>query len=73
MKAVKCKGGVLSFISRQEAVLFNKADLNQFLDISTLNERDFHLAEELYKKNVFQKVQRESKIGYRIYPQKEKL
>lgn len=70
MRAVKCKRGNLSLISRDEARLFNKIDFDQFCDINTLSERDFFIAEEMYKKNVLRKVRKENKIGYKVYPQK---
>lgn len=70
MRAVKCKHGTLSLISRDEARLFNKIDFDKFCDINTLSERDFYMAEELYKKNVLRKVRKENKIGYKVHPQK---
>lgn len=73
MKAVKCKNGSLSLLNRDEASLFNKADMINFLDISTLNERECYIAEEMYKRNVLRKVKKGESIGYKIHPQKEKL
>ena len=70
MRAVKCKNGCLSIISREEVRLFSKIDFDKFCDINTLSERDFYIAEELYKKNVLHKVRKENKIGYKIHPQK---
>lgn len=73
MKAVKCKNGTLSILNRNEASLFNKADMVNFLDISTLNERECYIAEEMYKRNVLRKVKKGERIGYKIHPQKEKI
>mgnify|MGYP000547623650 CR=1 FL=1 len=73
MKAVKCKNGIVTLISSDEARLFNKIDMANFVDLNTLSERECHLAEELYKRNVLNKVKREHKIGYKIHPQKQKI
>jgi len=73
MKAVKCKNGVLSILNRAESALFNKADMNSFLEISSLTEQESHVAQEMYKRNVLRKVKRGESIGYKIHPQKEKL
>ncbi len=73
MRAVKDKYGNLQFMDRAQTALFNKADLNNFLDISTLSERDLYVAEELHKQNIFQKVRRGHSIGYKAHPQKSKL
>ena len=73
MRAVKCKNGHLSLISRSEAALFNNAEFKGFLSLNSLNERDQHLAEELYKRNVLRKIKRGDDIGYKIHPQKEQI
>lgn len=73
MRAVKGKNGILSILNRDEASLFNNVDMMDFLDISTLSERDHHIAETLHQKNVLQKIKRGDKLGYKIYPQREKL
>jgi hypothetical protein len=73
MRAVKDKYGNLQLINRSETALFSKADMHNFLDISTLSEQDLYVAEDLHKKNVFQKVKRGEKIGYKPHPQKSKL
>jgi hypothetical protein len=70
---IRGKNKVLSLLSRDEATLFNKIDLNNFLDINTLDERTNHIAEELYKRNVINKIRKENKVGYEIYPQKDTL
>lgn len=73
MRAVIGKDGVLSIINRDEVCLFNKIHLENFLDINSLSERDMFIAEELYKKNVLRKVRKENKVGYKIFPQKNRL
>lgn len=73
MRAVKDGNGITTFISRDETRLFNKMDMEHFLDLNTLSERDHHLAEEMHKRNVVQKVQKDNKVGYKVYPQKHKL
>jgi hypothetical protein len=74
MKAVKCKDGHLSFISSNDARLFNKIDFDRFLDINTLDEGTLHQCEEMYKQNVIRKITtKEGKVGYKIYPQKTEV
>jgi hypothetical protein len=73
MRAVRGKNGILSLINRDEARLFNKTDLENFLDINNLTERDTFIAEDLYKRNVLRKVRKENRVGYKIYPQKTQL
>lgn len=73
MRAVKGKNGILGIISRDETALFNNAEFSGFLPISNLNEREQHLAEELFRRNVLKKIKRGESIGYQTYAQKEKL
>lgn len=73
MRAVKCKNGCLSIINRDESAMFNKVEFNEFVDLNTLNEREQHIAEEMYKRNVLRRVKRGESVGYKIHPQKEKL
>jgi len=73
MRAVKGKDGYLCLLSRDETALFNNVDMMEFLDISNLDERTHHLAEEMYKKNTLRKVRRGDRVGYKIYPQQERL
>lgn len=73
MRAVKCKNGCLSIINRDEADMFRNVESRQFVLVNTLNEREQHIAEEMYKRNVLRKVKRGNDIGYKIHPQKEKL
>ena len=47
MRAVKGKNNFLSLINNPETALFNKCDMEKFLDVNTLSERELHLAEEL--------------------------
>lgn len=73
MKTVKDKNKYLNFISSLESKIFNKVDLTGFVSVNTLNEREQHIAEELYKKDILQKITQGEQVGYKIYPQKEKL
>lgn len=73
MKAVKGKNDYLSFISGTESRVFNKVDLQGFTGVNTLNEQEQYIAEELYKKDVLQKIEKGAYIGYKTYPQKKKL
>ena len=73
MKAVKGKHDFLSLISSSESRIFNKVDLQGFTGVNTLNEQEQYVAEELYKKDVLQKIQKGEQVGYKIYPQKETL
>jgi hypothetical protein len=73
MKAVKDKNKYLNLISSTEAKVFNKVDLSGFVGVNSLDEREQYIAEELYKKDVLQKVKKGEQVGYKIYPQKEKL
>lgn len=73
MRAVKCKNGCLSIINRDEASLFRNIEAAQFVSVNKLNEREQYIAEEMYQRNVLQKVKRGNDIGYKIHPQKEKL
>lgn len=73
MKAVKDKNKYLNLISSTEAKVFNKVDLSGFVSVNSLNEREQYIAEELYKKDVLQKIKKGEQVGYRIYPQKEKI
>jgi len=73
MRAVKGKNNFLSFINNPETALFNKCDMEQFVDVNTLSERELHLAEELYKRDVLNKVRKGDKIGFKTYIQKQKI
>ena len=73
MRAIRDANGLTTFISRDETSLFNKIDLARFMDLNTLSEREHHLAEEMHKRNVLQKVQKEHKVGYKVYPQKTQI
>ena len=73
MRAVKDKNKYLNLISSTEAKLFNKIDLTGFVNVNSLDEREQYIAEEMYKKDVLQKVTKGEKVVYKIYPQKEKI
>ena len=63
----------LSLISSTESRIFNKVDLQGFTGVNTLDEREQYVAEELFKKDVLQKIRKGADIGYKTYPQKRKL
>ena len=73
MKVVKDKNKYMNFISSLESKIFNKVDLTGFVGVNTLDEREQYIAEELYKKDILQKITQGEQVGYTIYPQKEKL
>ena len=73
MRAVKDKNKYLNLISSTEAKLFNKIDLTGFVNVNSLDEREQYIAEEMYKKDILQKVTKGEELGYKIYPQKTKL
>jgi hypothetical protein len=73
MRAVKGKNKILSLINNPESSFFNKLDMEGFINVNTLNERELYIAEEMYKKNVIRKVRKGESIGYKTYPQKEVL
>lgn len=73
MRAVKDKNKYLNLISSTEAKVFNKIDLTGFTNVNSLNEREQYIAEELYKKDVLQKITKGEQVGYKIYPQREKI
>ena len=73
MRAVKGKNKILSLISLEEARIFNKVEMAGVLNISNLTEREQAIANDLYVKNVLQKVRKNDYVGYKIYPQREQL
>ena len=73
MRAVKGKNNFLSLINNPETALFNKCDMEKFVDLNTLSERELYIAEELYKRDVLNKVRKGEKIGYKTYIQKQKI
>jgi hypothetical protein len=73
MRAVKGKNKILSLINNPESSFFNKLNMEGFINVNTLNERELYIAEEMYKKNVIRKVRKGESIGYKTYPQKEVL
>jgi hypothetical protein len=73
MKAVKGKNNILCLINNPETSFFNKCDLQTFIEVNTLNEREQYIANELYKRDVLQKVRKGDKVGYKTYTQKQKI
>ena len=73
MKAVKGKGGLMSFIMKDEAALFNNIVFNNGLPVNSLDERESHLLDEMFKRNVLRKVKRNGLPYYMTYPQENVL
>ena len=73
MRSVQGKNNVLKFISNPETSFFNKLNMEGFIGVNTLNERELYRAEEMYKKDVIKKVRKGEKVGYKAYPQKETI
>ena len=73
MRAVKGKNNILSLINNPETSFFNKLNMEGFIDVNTLNERELYIAEEMYKRDVIRKVRKGESIGFKSYPQKQKL
>tara|TARA_B100000927_G_scaffold289872_1_gene287363 strand:+ start:1467 stop:1688 length:222 start_codon:yes stop_codon:yes gene_type:complete len=73
MKAVKDKNQYLNLITSTEARVFNKIDLSGFVNVNSLDEREQYIAEELYKKDILEKVSKGEKVGYKTYKQKHKI
>jgi hypothetical protein len=73
MRAIKGKDGVLSLISSTEARVYQQVEFDQFTPAAKLSERELHLADELFKRNLLQKENRNGAVGYTVYPQKHKL
>jgi hypothetical protein len=72
MRAVRGKNQVLSLISTQESKLYDLIELQGFLPITGLSERDAHLAENLYKQNVVKRVRKQNQPGYVTYESQQK-
>ena len=73
MKAVKDKNQYLNLITSTEARVFNKIDLSGFVNVNSLDEREQYIAEELYKKDILEKVSKGEKVGYKTYKHKHKI
>lgn len=73
MRAVKGKNNILSLINNPETSFFNKLNMEGFIDVNTLNERELYIAEEMYKRDVIRKVRKGESIGFKAYPQKQQL
>lgn len=69
MKMIKDSHGRTSVIGRDEASVFNKVAMRGFLAVSSMSEREHHLADQLHTRNILQKVKRHGHDGYKIYPQ----
>ena len=73
MRAVKGKNNQLSFINKFETDLYNLAETLGSVNATDLSERDAHIAEEMYQKNIFNKEVKNGRILYKIFPPKQKL
>jgi hypothetical protein len=73
VRAVTAKNGVLCLLSRDESALYGRAEMEGKLLCDKLSERENYIADELYKKNIFFKTHKGKGIGYKIYPNKQKL
>ena len=73
MRAVKGKNNQLSFINKFETDLYNLAETMGSVNASDLSERDAHIAEEMYQKNIFNKEVKDGRILYKIFSPKQKL
>ena len=67
MRAVKGKNNQLSLISRPEAQIFSTIEAAGFVPCTSLGERDLYIAEELYQKNIIQKVRKDNTLGWKAY------
>jgi len=73
MRAVKGKNNQLSFINKFETDLYNLAETMGSVNATDLSERDAHIAEEMYQKNIFNKEVKDGRILYKIFSPKQKL
>lgn len=73
MRAVLAKNGILCLLTRDESAMYGRAEMEGKLYCNQLTERENHIADELYKKNVFFKTHKGKGIGYKIYPQKQRI
>ena len=67
MRAVKGKNKILSLISRPEARIYSMIEADGFISCESLSERDSYIAEELYQKNIIQKVRKDNTLGWKAY------
>lgn len=72
MRAVKCKNDHISFINSLETKLYDLAKLDK-LCATEMSERDVHVAEELYQKNIFDKHSKGDQVFYTVHSKKEQL
>ena len=67
MRAIKGKHNQLSFISRPEAKVYSMIEADGFISCESLDERDSYVAEELYQKNIIQKIRKNNTLGWKAY------
>jgi hypothetical protein len=73
MRAVKCKDNQLSLISKFESELYAQVETLGKLNTLELSERDAHLADEMHKKNIFQKEVKNGCECYTLYSAKQNI
>jgi hypothetical protein len=73
MRAVKCKDNQLSLISKFESELYAQVETLGKLNTLGLSERDAHLADEMHKKNIFQKEVKNGCECYTLYSAKQNI
>lgn len=73
MRAVKCKNNHISLINSLESKIYALADSMGSVCANELSERDAHIAEELYQKNIFDKQSKGDRVFYTIHSTKQKI
>jgi|TARA_B110000908_G_scaffold55531_1_gene67662 hypothetical protein len=73
MRAVKCKDNQLSLINKFETQLYDQAKMLGDLKLIELSERDAYLADEMHKKNIFQKEVKNGCECYTLYSAKQNI
>tara|TARA_B110000285_G_C15137287_1_gene627949 strand:+ start:2137 stop:2358 length:222 start_codon:yes stop_codon:yes gene_type:complete len=73
MRAVKCKDNQLSLINKFETQLYDQAKMLGDLKLIELSERDAYLADEMHKKNIFQKEVKNGSECYTLYSAKQNI
>lgn len=68
MRAIKNKHGTLTMISLEESRLLSKIEMNIFVPLNTLSEREAEVANELYRRNLLRRGKKNSDVGYKVLP-----
>ncbi len=72
MRAVRGKNKILSLIGIQESKLYDLIELQGFLPVTGMSERDIQIAEHLYQQNILNKVRKNNQPGYMSYESQQK-